>query len=130
MYFYIKNKEELLLHMGPVWDFDSSRQFSDEWASMHCYDGSFTKYLWEYDTFDETYQKLWQNIKDHLMLNISSQLHSLDIAELDKARRLEIERWEWKDVSLASEEVVSYEEYFRNRIDWLSCNICNAKLTK
>lgn len=119
-----KRPTESRLKMGPLWDFDGTFGFINDWSAIHnrTYSFYFTKLL-ERQDFYTCYVNLWQTLRESLHKEISYQLTTIDCEKgeaINTSRRLDILRWE-PDATTFPLSTYIYEanNWLEKRINWI-----------
>lgn len=119
-----------LLKIGPVWDFDDIFKRIDNWSQQHSGNYRFYyKYLQKYDSFNETFNSLWYNIKETLYDDITSFLNNMYSEygeDLEYCRIQDSKRWNRRNYNSLEEEIELAKNWFSDRIDWINSTLPNS----
>ncbi len=124
MYYYLDTFDpdeysDNVLHIGPLWDFDSGMLDSisvysvhSDWSKPHLYD-MFYRYLFQIPEFRLIYEVSWYSISSELSkdFNVFLELYYDEYGEaIEESRKLDAERWGREYLSLRNE--IDYDELF------------------
>ena len=153
MYFYITDYlENDIIHMGPLWDFDSAFycKTDERWSDMHESSGTWTNKLWSSETFSFLYESLTDETMEKFEGKIDAIFEKalLNENEIDDSRQLDAKRWDrqyligtqyqsYLEMETAKrgekyqvtptvdlkDEIYCYREYLQKRILWMSSMI-------
>lgn len=121
--FSVENPFSSQLKMGPLWDFDGSLHFSDQWAIVH--DRGYQYYyaeLQKRDEFNACYLMLWDSIKGGLLDELNSYYDDLTDRKgegITKSRALNCKVYKGEVFSTMEEEMDMAKEWMTNRVAWI-----------
>ncbi|MBD5203485.1 MAG: hypothetical protein HDS82_01235 [Bacteroidales bacterium] len=125
-WYIIKNSlsDDSLLQCGPMWDFDSSEQKTDEFSRIH--EGRFGKFFNNSNqAFTRAYVKRWDDIKEAVIQKTDSLIKDLKDPKwraYDKSVSYDNKRWKsYEPSSLAVFNRV--KKFYDDRFVWLENNI-------
>lgn len=127
--FDVENPFSSQLKMGPLWDFDGSLHYVDEWALIH--NGGYGFYFAELlkrEDFNMCYLQLWERIKDGLYDELISYYDDLSEKKgegITKSRALYCSVYKDQKPSTMDEEMNFAKTWMKNRIEWI-----DGQLTK
>ena len=130
-YFMINDiTKDSLVQRGPLWDFDTNFQISDQWSNIHISEG-----VWYYhrllnnpnnDSFINAYINTYNSIAESVFDSIYSLLDSIDSSEWKTVMNssIEADRKRWSNEMCAMDSSIHYiREYFQQRQQWLDIEV-------
>lgn len=121
--FNVENPFSSQLKMGPLWDFDGSLHFSDQWAIVH--DRGYRYYyaeLQKREEFNSCYLMLWDSIKGGLLDELNSYYDELVDKKgegITKSRVLNCNIYKDDVLSTMEEEIDFAKDWMKNRVAWI-----------
>ena len=120
MYFYkydfeLDNPTSSKVKMGPLWDFDGSFMVEGEWSNSRLNVGTYFPKLFEQESFNQIYMKLFQSKEETVVPDIETYLRELEYLQgeaLNQSWILDCQRW--------GHEYIPIEEQIKNDVEWLS----------
>lgn len=130
-YFMINDiTKDSLVQRGPLWDFDTNFQISDQWSNIHISEG-----VWYYhrllnnpnndsfiNAYINTYNSIAESVFDSIYVLLDNIVGSDWKAAMDSS--IEADRKRWPNELCAMDSSIHYiREYFQQRQQWLDIEV-------
>lgn len=130
-YFMINDiTKDSLVQRGPLWDFDTNFQISDQWSNIHISEG-----LWYYhrllnnpnndlfkNAYADTYQSIAESVFDSVYVLLDNIAGSDWKVAMDSSIKADRQRWP-NEVCAMDSSIKFIRNYFQQRQQWLDSTI-------
>lgn len=132
--YFVKEQENGLVKMGPMWDFDSIEMENEKWSKIHDkYPFGTTIFGSVDNTFMVEYVNQWNDCWPKLKSGIEQWLESFSgetnlINDLNFSREKNSGRWNY-DLITVEDELEKHNLWFSKRFAWLNVQIAKLGAT-
>lgn len=130
MFLYVvdcNDDDSSLLRMGPVWDYYSSLNGQNTYATIHESNVFYYDKLFSNQSFVDAYEKRWDEICEDIYPAISSYYSGLDIKAIDDSFALDAERWntQYESIQIQMDNIA---KKINQRIDVIDSKVQNGEV--